>query len=1234
MFDVIACPQCGRKLRLPQESLGRLVVCPSCTAQFQPGEQRPVQTESIPWAEAAPPRESPAPPRVEGPRPERPLSTPKRPVKASAGSQWGIALLLIGVVLLGVGGVVAVVAVLTFTPPKKPRQLDWKPVAEKLVDDPDQFAPLVDPGREPTREEVIAGLTPVFNGLNAAIQRGNGNEIVEYFHIPRMTEQFVALYSRALYPITAQELLPGLKADFARFLARQAAETKWKKYEIFDVTILSRTDVSVIVSYTQEGNDTPFKVQWYATRRTGKWKLYDREYLSWGVGLSCDLAGLRKNRDPRLASIDRVMVKIRNTVDDLSTKNDVRAAERELEALEREMMSDHMAAARSQAWVMLRAQQNRNAEALALIEKARQQRHDMPSLDLQEARILNNLGRHAEALAKGEAYQKRAGPGLSCYDVGVALSHLNRFDEAAAQFRKTLDCTPKDEYVFLALIRCHIGHEDLSDIPERFAKLPDPHKQFETCAEDCVSRRVPRVLDVLVKAMKRVDPAAPRIPYFLALARAQEGNAADALAAYHKAFARMAEFKDQSEFRKRFLKLMAHNGKAAEAYAVVLIPSEEFRILADEARTAYRPAEELRALMAVHAKKNPNDPMMTLYEADLLARDERWAEADVKFTIAARTTWPAGVFESFRTSFVRTRYHVGKAREVLAAIGPRAETFRDLAMLCLSDNNLTELQALVEMQMIEDPSSFDVLEYDLRVRIRQKKIAEGVALFQRGMKEEVIGEKRNQLLSTFCWEMMNADRALEAYQAAPNASAAFRELGQLVERRNIDTLRKLVEAHRAKSPNDGWLLLYQTILHEKDKRWAEAADVAWTSIQKGPEELKTRLRWHWRQAKYQAGKWSQAYVQGGRTAEDYLQFANFLVNDRKFDALDAFVKERRADAPNDPEMEFHAYQVDIARKKVASAVKHFQTAYEKQTLTYRRPYYLSHFASDMVEQGQATVAYSAVKGTTLFESLARELVTKKDVKGLSNLLDTHRKQAPNDPKLRFYTGELFWLRGESVKADAEYTAALRKTSERDSWQVRNAFYRVRVKNGKAVATYREMQTQLGVMDSLVSECISQKDAGQMEQLLEVYRKEKPEDPSLPVWELDIRWLKKDWEGVVKYLDEHTERFKSSRTRWKTGRYRIRSLIQLKRTADAVKAAEALTKTSSGDKLLLILAHASTGDVPATIAAAEKLHPRPYMVQRYYTDEDLGPIVKSEPFAAFRTKFPEPKELPGDDDDDD
>jgi hypothetical protein len=125
----------------------------------------------------------------------------------------------------------------------------------------------------------------------------------------------------------------------------------------------------------------------------------------------------------------------------------------------------------------------------------------------------------------------------------------------------------------------------------------------------------------------------------------------------------------------------------------------------------------------------------------------------------------------------------------------------------------------------------------------------------------------------------------------------------------------------------------------------------------------------------------------------------------------------------------------------------------------------------------------------------------------------------------------------------------------------------------------------------------------------------------------VRWLNKNYEEALKLLAQHGQDvFDLPSFRWKANDYRVRCLVKLKRNAEALREAESIAKREHGNQLLVVLAHAVAGNVKQTLAVMEK-NPLPYLLETYYQDPDLGPILRSEPFRPFREKFPEPKNLP-------
>ncbi|MCI0378786.1 MAG: hypothetical protein L0215_14355 [Gemmataceae bacterium] len=102
-------------------------------------------------------------------------------------------------------------------------------------------------------------------------------------------------------------------------------------------------------------------------------------------------------------------------------------------------------------------------------------------------------------------------------------------------------------------------------------------------------------------------------------------------------------------------------------------------------------------------------------------------------------------------------------------------------------------------------------------------------------------------------------------------------------------------------------------------------------------------------------------------------------------------------------------------------------------------------------------------------------------------------------------------------------------------------------------------------------------------------------------------------------------FSQQRLKWKFDNYWVRALAMTERAEEAVREAERLLKNRYGNRLLIIFAHAASGDAQATLAAMDQLAPREFFVGDCNRDPDLGPILRGEGFRAFREKYPEPLE---------
>jgi hypothetical protein len=270
--------------------------------------------------------------------------------------------------------------------------------------------------------------------------------------------------------------------------------------------------------------------------------------------------------------------------------------------------------------------------------------------------------------------------------------------------------------------------------------------------------------------------------------------------------------------------------------------------------------------------------------------------------------------------------------------------------------------------------------------------------------------------------------------------------------------------------------------------------------------------------------------------------------------------------------------------------------------------------------GQMLEGYRAAPDKAqAFEVLAQTLVNDNKAKELEGLLQA-RAVAGADDVRDYYQGELYLLQGKFQEAERTFAAALAGLAAAQQYRQREGLFRARQRLGKIVETYREFGADF--FDTLAYLCVNQKDAAALESLVAARRQERS-DARLVIWDVEIRWLKEDYQAAWQLLSAQRQGI-ASQHRWQADDYLVRCLVKLQRFPEAVKEAERICAGRGNNALLVILAHAAAGDAPRAIAALEKAKRSPWLVRSCYQDNDLGPILKGDAFKEFRAQFPEPE----------
>jgi tetratricopeptide (TPR) repeat protein len=1141
--------------------------------------------------------------------------------------------LVIGLVVLGVGVMVGSVLLGEYVSSRSGQAQGWE-----LMDEDDDEELVLPPGKQVLRRpgqlddaELRKEVAPLFEELGAALRDHDGRRAAAQFDAQGMIDEAVRDNTVPNNLQRDPAFLNALRKQIVRAFGSEPRWSPWVASDVRHVKPLGGAGLAVVVRHRLE-DGTFLKLRWWLIGTSGAWQVYDLEEVDTGLRASVTLAlaaqaGDRGGRfDPagqaRAWQLVSAVAALREAFAALD-RQDLNTAERKLNEATLTPLPSRLNVVHLLAEASLQIKRGQRKEALVTLDRAAGLQPDLPALQMLRGLALRQTGQWAESLKHLQAYRAVAGDDpLLCKTMGDSLRGVSRFAEAATLYRKALDLDPKDSEAFLGLMHALAPNEPRDDVPGRFARLDNRRDNFVSIAQACADVPDAAGLEQLALAMRKLDPVFEQTDYFLALARAWQGKGDEAAALFKSALARQPDAQKRRDYLPRFLKAMAYPGRSVAAYRVAPDPDEAFRFLAarlQEKRYTY----ELKGLIEARAKERPNDPLLPLYRGEVLAWEGNYAQAKKAFAEGLARRPDRLTLEPFRAARVLVRYHSGDRLGAYRDIGPREETFAQLAELLLADRDLQRLQRLIEEHGKHYPRSKELARFIWRLLIYQGKIDQGVARFREFLAGRAQPAERRQTVSTFLSDMLEAGKPIEAYRAAPDASQAFEELAsELLDEDRHEELNRLLAAHRARKPGDPLPDWYAGQVHLNEEAWGPAAQALEQAWKKADKEQRRRFRWAYMRSLYKAGQASRALAEVEPRKDTCTQLAYLMTGDGKGAELKQLVAAQRKAGDNDSLLLFHEAQAQRLLKQYDRALSLFESACGKTSKQQQQGHVYS-FLRGMAEAGRGLDAYRvAPDAASAFSAVASVLLQKKRTKELLELLELHGRRHPDDPNRLYQAGELYLLRGDLAQAEHYLSAALNKARPQTRWMYRNALHRLRVRAGRTVETYR--RPGQATFAELAGACLSSGNAGELAALLAAHRAARPDDADLPGWEIDLLWLKKDHAGVCERLLAQRALLASPRWRWKFEGYLVRCLVRLKKADQAVKEAEGLVKSGHGDRLPLVLARAAKGDVQGAIRAAEKIRHRGGR-QRCYQDEDLGPLLRGPAFAPFRERFPEAKE---------
>lgn len=803
--------------------------------------------------------------------------------------------------------------------------------------------------------------------------------------------------------------------------------------------------------------------------------------------------------------------------------------------------------------------------------------------------------------------------------------------------------------------------EAKADIAAAFASLPKPTERFSAIASELSLRKDGPALAKIVGAMEKIDPnhrLLGRVRMHAALL-----TSGDPTATYRAAYKSAPDAAARQAIREDYLRGMARQGRAVEAYRAFPGGSESFRVLADQLFVSGL-TDKIAGLMEEHSEHFPDDHALDIHRGQQAFDRKDYAAAHRLWTAAFADADEAAAAR-YQGRRARAAVAAGKWQEGYAQLGSGA--FDAIGRLCLELNRTGDLEDLLGRHGSEN--SYHASTLTMQLALQKNPKADLTALI--GLDKGTAVEKKARLRNAVRF-LAEQGRALEVYREAPDT---FWELAtHLWHHDNLRDLRRLITLHKENSPDDpqaaeyeAFILLDQgetakafAILNAVQKALAPKAGVRFGRAIVVPSDIAAVYY----PGKLAAGSTVAEIIQEDRNVAT-LMLANYFLAKRDPDGLQQVIDAQpaamgalaRASRNWD-----YTIDLKIMTGKIDDAIDHFikiQEARKVAVNPFAKPANpavnpavnpkpnpfkkqpadppalkvdtdsLKYAEFDLIQKlaavGEGMRAYRISKfPEAAFSRLALHLVREGDIPGVRTLLAEHRKKSPADPHLALVEGELALLEGRLFEAEEGFrrAAANKRTDPLNfGWSSsRHKLLSLDIRRGRVLECYRAEGGDSQAFRIVANQCVSDKASAALDALLDVHRESFPRDPFLNAMAAKADMLRADWDAALKRMNPAEARYEPDREDV------IICLVHLKRTGDAVKIAldwEANSRLGYA-ALPAILAHAAADNAKETERLLGLYAYRGPGVAYYYSHPVLGPLLRGEAMASVRERFPEPK----------
>jgi tetratricopeptide (TPR) repeat protein len=522
----------------------------------------------------------------------------------------------------------------------------------------------------------LAAVTPLLNAYGDALRLGDAAAIQDCIDFQRMYQEIertgtigeISVFESRKYATALQKRL-------GPYLARIAPSRAWDHYQVRRIEKLpDPSELRVDLKAWPAGLGS-VKWQFWINRRAGRWRIYDARSLTEGYRESDDV-GAYWAADLGVIAIDRADRLTLNAAAD-KLRSDPAKAQVLLSSLAGKTFPSHFEAVRQRYYGESQANLGKYDDAVESYERCLRCEDTRYNIDYLLAVAFNRVGKYQAALEHSKRLADLVGEdSRNAIEMGFALAHLNRADEAADVYRSGLrdNCDSVRNFLGLAGV---LKPGNNAELATWFGKFTNKSTSFPEIVRGLTFPPNDEAEAIVISAYEKFAPDDAASAYFRAQRKQREKDYPAAAALFKLGMDRQPPGQWTKACQSGYVSALISAGRPLEAYAGSADKRAAFRHIGNQLYYA-KNSDALLELVARHAAGDPADAWLHYYRGRIAELNTDWALAERQYAAGMAEAAPDDT-ATFRYQRVHACEQMSKVLWAYQNIPPAGETFSMLA---------------------------------------------------------------------------------------------------------------------------------------------------------------------------------------------------------------------------------------------------------------------------------------------------------------------------------------------------------------------------------------------------------------------------------------------------------------------------------------------------------------------------------------------------------------------------